>query len=240
MIGNEEMNVLLLHHAGGDKYAFRPLQESLGATVQCIALEAPGRGDRYGEPLQYSLNGLLDDFTEQIKQHIYTDYVIVGMSMGAVLTFLITHRLKLQHQRLPQHIFLASRLPFSHYETNQVIAQSSSDAFWEFLSVYDSRSAIVAEHPELRAFYEPIIRADFTAMQHFDQAFDNLPKLDTPCSILYGKEDVRMFDAELGKRWNEYFVRAPEYKAFDGGHFFLYENAAVADYILETIRHGRG
>ena len=51
-----------------------------------------------------------------IKEEIKDEYFFVGMSMGAVLAFLLTHRLRSKNLPLPAAIFLASRLPFTQYE----------------------------------------------------------------------------------------------------------------------------
>ena len=43
------MKAILLHHAGGDKYVYRNMQQNLSPEMESIALELPGRGDRFSE-----------------------------------------------------------------------------------------------------------------------------------------------------------------------------------------------
>ncbi|MFN8236530.1 MAG: alpha/beta fold hydrolase [Chitinophagales bacterium] len=230
------MKAILLHHAGGDKYAYRHLQQSLLPEISGVAIELPGRGDRFSEPLLYSIEEMLEDVFRQINNELTEEYILVGMSMGAVLAFLLTHWLNEKNLPMPSAVFLASRLPFTHYETRENLAEWSSDAFWEFIVAYDARSATIAAHAELRELVEPVLRADFSAMQHFDRKFTGLVPLQVPCYIMNGKEDVKLYDATRIKEWNNYFAGTVEYSLFDGGHFFLYENDEVAAYIKSSMK----
>lgn len=233
------MKAILLHHAGGDKYAYQQLQKSLLPEIASLAVELPGRGDRFSEPLLFRTEEMLDDIFGQIHDEIHDEYFFVGMSMGAVLAFLLTHRLRNKNLPLPAAIFLASRLPFNHYETVDNLTELSADAFWEFILAYDARSAAIAVHPELRELYEPILRADFSAMQYFDRMFSDLPSLPVQSYIMNGKDDINLFDSVRIVEWNNYFLQTPEYKVLDGGHFFLYENAAVSEYIKSSMKVGK-
>ena len=42
---------ILFHHAGGDKYAFDKLRKNLLSEIESLAIELPGRGDKFGENL---------------------------------------------------------------------------------------------------------------------------------------------------------------------------------------------
>jgi surfactin synthase thioesterase subunit len=230
------MKAILLHHAGGDKYAYREMQRWLLPEVESISIELAGRGDRYSESLLYSIDEMVEDIYRQVKNEINEDYILTGMSMGAVLAFLLVHKLKAEQLPLPRHLFLAARLPFQHYETKTGIMDLPSSTFWQFVLEYDERSRHVADHQELRELFEPIMRADFIAMQYFDNKFKGLPKLDVPSSILFGEEDIRMFDREKATAWNEYFTKTPTYHPFPGGHFFIYEKPEAAEYIKSVVK----
>lgn len=232
------MKAILLHHAGGDKYAFRPLQEHLLPELQSMAIELPGRGDRFSEPLLETIDEMLEDLMAQLEEEIAEPYILVGMSMGAVLAFLLTHQLRKGGYRLPEQLVLASRLPFQHYETREGLERLPSAEFWKFIGGYDERSTRIAEHEELRELFEPIMRADFKAMQGFDERFKDLAPLPVKASVLYGDEDHRMFDAEKAKQWSLYFEKIPAYVCFRGGHFFLYENPDVAAYLQKIALPG--
>lgn len=233
------MKAILFHHAGGDKYAYRNLQQSLLPEISCITVELPGRGDRFSEPLLYTIDEMLKDLFLQIEGELTEEYILVGMSMGAVLAFLLTHQLNEKNLPLPSAIFLASRLPFAHYETKDNLLELPSDAFWKFIVAYDARSETIVEHEELREIVEPILKADFIAMQHFDRKFVGLAPLKIPCFIMNGKDDVQLYDAIRIKEWNNYFTDKPEYRLFAGGHFFLYEDAEVSGYIKSKIKRER-
>jgi surfactin synthase thioesterase subunit len=229
------MKAILLHHAGGDKYAFRNVQQWLQPELNAVALEIPGRGDRFADPLITSIEGMADDLYPKLLAELNEDYIFIGMSMGALLSFLLTHRLAQHGERLPEHMFLVSRMPFANYEAGIDFAALDSAAFWDYIISYDARSRPIAEHAELRGFYEPILRADFTAMQTYHHSFDGLPKLPVPASVYYGKEDNKVIDANRIQEWSRQFENVPEYEVFEGGHFFFYESQQPVEQIKSKI-----
>ena len=88
------MKAILLHHAGGDKYAFRNVQQRLLPEIQNIAFELPGRSDRFSEGFIKNIEDAVNDIYEQLIKDLPEKYCIIGNSMGAVIGFLLTHKLK--------------------------------------------------------------------------------------------------------------------------------------------------
>ena len=62
------MKAILLHHAGGDKYAYRNMQERLLPEIESIAFELPGRSDRFSEKFVQNLEAAVDDIYRQLIQ----------------------------------------------------------------------------------------------------------------------------------------------------------------------------
>jgi surfactin synthase thioesterase subunit len=227
------MIFFLLHHAGGDKYAYNNFKSALEIHHQCIAIELPGRGDRFSETLLQDIHAASQDIFIQINKAIVGEYCIVGISMGALLTFLVTHQLVENKMQLPKHIFLASRKSIHAYKEHKPIAKLPSKDFWDGVVKYGGVSENLLQHKELLELYEPILRADFEALECFNPK-ERYIQLPISASIMIGNKDKITLN-ELTE-WSAYFSQEVEVKTFEGGHFFLYENVAESiGYILDKL-----
>ena len=229
------MKAILLHHAGGDKYAFKNVQQWLLPEFESIAIELPGRSDRFSEALLVDMHSITEDIFNQIKNELNDDYFFVGISMGTLVAYLLTHKIKEKNLPLPKHLFLASRLSPDSYYNEPSVRNTSSDEFWKIVIQYDGVPQGLIEHKELREFYEPILRADFEALEKYNISHQPKEKLNVPVSILIGKNDIRNITMQTAQDWNRHFYNEILFKEFDGGHFFVYENIAVAQYIKSTL-----
>jgi surfactin synthase thioesterase subunit len=225
------MKAILLHHAGGDKYAFRKMQQNLLPEIDSIAFELPGRSDRIAEPFVKSLQEAVNDIYEQLIKQQPEEYFIVGNSMGSIIGFLLAHKLQQENRSLPRHLFLASRLSPDAYKNEPNITGISSDEFWKVVQQYDGVPEQLLQHKELKEFYEPILRSDFEMLQHFNETFESIESINIPATILFGENDTRNVTEEKMQGWKKFFSVAIEVKSFKGGHFFMYENNEVVDFI---------
>lgn len=232
------MKAILLHHAGGDKYAFRNVQQRLLPEIQNIAFELPGRSDRFSEGFIKNIEDAVNDIYEQLIKDLPEKYCIIGNSMGAVIGFLLTHKLKQENKILPAYLFFASRLSPDAYRNESNFVQLSSDDFWKIVQRYDGVPEQLLAHKELKEFYEPILRADFEILYHFNQTFSDVQPINIPASILCGNNDARNITPEKAEGWHKFFSADFEIKSFEGGHFFLYENEEAVKYIKSKIQIG--
>ncbi|MCC6582728.1 MAG: thioesterase [Chitinophagales bacterium] len=229
------MKAILLHHAGGDKYAYRNMQQLLLPEIESIAFELPGRSDRFSEKFVQNLEAAVDDIYRQLIQQLPEEYCIIGNSMGSIMGFLLTHKLQEENKPLPKFLFLASRLSPDAYKDEPNIIGISSDDFWKVVQQYDGVPAQLLAHKELKEFYEPILRSDFELLQHFNETFENIEPINVPASILFGDKDVRNVSAEKMQGWRKFFTTDVDIQSFEGGHFFLYENEKVVDFIKQKV-----
>lgn len=233
------MKAILLHHAGGDKYAFRNVQQWLLPEIKSIAFELPGRSDRFSEGFIKNMEDAVNDIYEQLIKELPEKYCIIGNSMGAVIGFLLTHKLNQEHKILPEYLFFVSRLSPDAYRNESNFVLLSSDDFWKVVQKYDGVPEQLLAHQELKEFYEPILRADFELLHHFNQTFSKVEPLDIPICILCGNKDVRNITQEKAEGWQKFFSAAFEIKSFEGGHFFLYENEDAVKYIKSKLQIGK-
>lgn len=211
------------------------MQERLLPEIESIAFELPGRSDRFTEKFVSNLEEAVSDIYEQLISQLPDEYCIVGNSMGSIVGFLLAHKLKQDNKPLPKHLFLASRLSPDAYRNEPNIIGISSDDFWKVVQQYDGVPEQLLTHRELKEFYEPILRADFELLQHFNQTFERAEPLNIPATILFGDKDVRNVSAEKMQGWCKFFTTEIDIQSFEGGHFFLYENEKVVDFIKQKV-----
>ncbi len=229
------MKAILLHHAGGDKYAYRNMQERLLPEIESIAFELPGRSDRFSEKFVQNLEAAVDDIYRQLIQQLPEEYCIIGNSMGSIIGFLLTHKLKQENKPLPKHLFLASRLSPDAYKDEPNIIGVSSEEFWKVVQQYNGVPEQLLQHKELKEFYEPILRSDFELFQQFNQTFVSIESLNIPATILFGDKDTSNVSEEKMQGWRKFFTTDFDIQSFEGGHFFLYENEKVVDFIKQKV-----
>lgn len=233
------MKLIFFHHAGGDKYAFQLFEKQIQNRYQTFAYELPGRNYRLNEPLLNDMEKIIEDTYNTHKINIGTesDFVFIGLSMGALLAFLLTQKLQKENSILPKYIFLASRKSIEQYEHNPIVTNKNSEDFWESVKYFGANIDALLQHQELKEFYEPIVRNDFYCLEQFNRNYHayQTPKIEVPVSVLYGNED-KSIDNIGANSWQKYCKNNIEVKEFDGGHFFLYNSQDAWQYIEEKIK----
>ncbi|HMV02139.1 MAG TPA: thioesterase domain-containing protein [Chitinophagales bacterium] len=230
------MQLILFHHAGGDKYAFQYLSQKLNQDFEIIYYELPGRNYRLNESLLFDIHQIVDDAYNTILPYTQNDFVFIGMSMGALISFLVAEKLHQQNKNLPKHIILSSRKSIEQYSATQLVANADDETFWNYVKSFGANIDGLLQHQELKNFYEPILRADFKALEYFNHHYQNQLSTQLPISVssLIGKDDIHI-DIEGANSWNKFFTKNFDAKAFDGGHFFLYNNDEAIEYIRNKV-----
>src|SRR5687768_15964641 len=80
----------------------------LPAAIEPVAVQLPGRGDRFREPPLDAMAPLLDVLVDEIGPLLDRPYAFYGLSMGARVAWALTHRLREERRPLPCALFLAS------------------------------------------------------------------------------------------------------------------------------------
>ena len=116
------MKLICLTYAGGNATFYDQLQKELSESVEVIAMEYAGHGQRHKEPFYKTFDELSRDLLRQLKEKVAVgeDYAIMGYSMGSISTVELLKRI-LQDPTLnnPVHIFLAAHEPATKKELNK-------------------------------------------------------------------------------------------------------------------------
>ena len=217
--------LVLLHHAGGSASVFDPLVAALPDWIEPVALELPGRGRRWREPLLTAADDAIDDLADTLDSMQVNEFAAFGHSLGAYLCLGLVARLEEKRGIRCTKLFASANagpvgmtLPFAGSP----------------LRTTDEEIFAVAEHfgggidPKVRANNHlsgraaDLLRADFALSHSF---LDKKQTTVTEADIIVccGRDDV--FSAEQLRRWSMNSTGATEILHFDGGHFYLLEQA---------------
>ncbi len=214
------MKVFFFHHAGGDQYAFRNLKNALvDSKIKPITIDYAGHGERFSEGLADNIHTIVEDIYQKHGEKFKGDFAFFGVSMGTLVSFLIAQKLREQNLAMPLHYFAASRKCPAAHKNYPKISHLNADEFWEKVNEYGGCPPALMQHKELRELYEPIIKADFKALEDYEHLV--VKPLEIPATILYGADD-RFNDGDMDS-WQNHFVHTVDIKKFEGGHFFCYE-----------------
>jgi surfactin synthase thioesterase subunit len=211
------MKLFLLPFAGGSRYAYWNYGKHAPQSLEVCPIELPGRGTRVKEPLLTDINMVVADIYQQIATQLEEPYALYGHSMGALLCYLLTLKIRAAGLRLPEHLFLtgcdAPRVPEERGYYKLPIA-----AFKNKLREMGGCPEDVLNSEELFSFYEPIIRADFMVVDSFK--YTPVALLDIPITVMVGTEE-KITAEDVGK-WQEETLGAIEIHHFPGNHFFIF------------------
>jgi len=224
------MKIFFFHHAGGDQYAFKNFKPLVAKhNWEGIYYDHPGHGERFSETLLSDIHLMANETFESNKEKFTGDFAFFGVSMGTLVSYIIAQKLLAENMPMPKHFFAASRKCPASHKGYPKSAHLESDDFWQIIAKYGGSPPALIEHIELRAVYEPIIRADFKALEDYDHL--DAPKLNVPATILFGRED--RYNKQEMMSWQNHFEPPIEIFDFEGGHFFCYDQA---ENIIEIVK----
>ncbi len=214
------MKLFCIPYAGGNAWSYRALEPALASGITLEGLELPGRGRRAQEPLSTSLEELADDLFQQICQRAATSrYAIYGHSMGALLAFLTAHRIRSAGLAQPDALFVSgSDAPASRQQHQRHLLPLPQ--FLTMLRELGGCPPQVLEDRELLNYFEPILRADFTAVETW--ARRDQPPLTLPLVVMVGTaDDTAVADAA---DWALETTASCRVHEFGGDHFFILDH----------------
>ncbi len=225
------MKLYCFPFAGGNANSYKDLASHLPKSIDFHPLEPPGRGHRFGEPLLTALPAMVDDLFPKLD--LTKPYLFFGHSMGATLAYLLTRRIAEKKGPLPKQLFVSGRqAPQCAPVRGKVKHRMPHDEFVRMLSDLGGCPPRLLQDRELLELIEPVLRADFKAVETFVYAPFSTP-LDCPVTVLRGDCDDELTCEDVRPWQNE--TRYPlRMKLFTGNHFFIFNHwPAIASLIAE-------
>nr|WP_315254464.1 thioesterase domain-containing protein [uncultured Flavobacterium sp.] len=227
------MKLLGFSFAGGSKYSF---QKFTNQASDFIMIDYPGRGLRMHENLIFDIEILVEDLLQKVKNEITSnkDYIIYGHSMGALVSYLICQKIEKLGLKKPLKLVVSGKKAPS-IEIKIKIAHLPDKEFWQEVVKLGGIPDELQKHHELMAYYIPILKADFTAIENYKFS---KKKITIPIDVFYGSEEATKEEMLC---WQEETTRKVNITQMEGNHFFIFDHVDFfTNYfknVGETIKH---
>jgi medium-chain acyl-[acyl-carrier-protein] hydrolase len=205
-------------YAGGSALTFRRWPELLSPEVEVCTVHLPGRAARMRETPFADLHRLVDALLPVLAEHLERPFALFGHSMGGVIAFELSRRLRHVYGVEPRHLFISGRRAPHLPDTLRPIYNLPEPEFKEELRRLNGTPAEIFEHPEMMTILLPLLRADISLSQTY--RCESRPSLTCPLTVYGGLRDTHDDRAGL-EAWREHTVGAFNLKMFDGDHFFI-------------------
>ena len=215
-----KINLLCFPFAGGNKYSYNQYKEVAGAELNLITYELPGRGERYLERLLIDTDSIVEDILPRIQHAIKQPYAIYGHSMGTLIGYLVTKAIIANELNPPMHLFLTGSGSPTTREHCRPYHRLPREKFINVVKKLGGIEEELAENKDLLNLYEPILRADFRAVETY--LHDPSPMLDRNISVMLGQQDKVTMQQALD--WQQVTTGQISVTKFTGGHFFIFNH----------------
>jgi surfactin synthase thioesterase subunit len=195
------------------------MSRALAPAIDVLAVQYPGRQDRWTEPLVDSVEGLADLLVPLLDSYLDRPLRIFGHSLGASVGFEVARRLEARGV-VPEALFVSGRRAPSRDRDETVHLLDDAGLLAEIRSM-NGTDAAVFDDPELVAMMLPTLRSDYRAAETY--RYRPGPPLTCPVHALTGDADPRVTVEEAGA-WEEHTSGKFTLTTFSGGHFYLLDH----------------
>jgi medium-chain acyl-[acyl-carrier-protein] hydrolase len=228
------VRLLCFHHACGGAYAFRSWPRMLRPEVELVAVQLPGRENRFSEPLLFSAEAVLEALIRSLDDSLGSRYAIFGHSLGALLAYLLVCRVRRTAELpMPIRLFLSSatipRQPSCDGTSQTARPPLSDEALIDKITTLGGTPAGILSDRALLDLFLPVLRADFSILAQASAAARQV--LDVPFTILGGSDDPTVHPTDL-EAWRGLSSQTCKTHILEGDHFYLRSSQAA---LLEII-----
>lgn len=216
----KRIKLFFLPYAGGSASVFLSWKRSLDEAIDIKPVELAGKGKRICEPLYESMKEAVSDVFSVISKEIDEgEYAIYGHSMGTILAYEVTRKIKAAKMKEPKHIFFSGRnSPDTENILKDMHTLNDNDFIRRVLN-YGGPNMELFENEEFKTMFLPILRGDFNLVEMYKFQNDNF-KLGCNITILNGRED-KLISFDQMKNWEKISDGSCSFYEFDDGHFFI-------------------
>lgn len=211
------VSLVCFPHAGGSASFFLPMSRALAPAVDILAIQYPGRQDRYQEPPLDSIADLADQIYSQLRKADLGRLALFGHSMGATIAFEVARRLESDQQSTVLRLFASGRRAPSIATSSQVHLLDAERLMAEIRRLSGTELELIDDDELLRASI-PVLRSDYKAIETYPGA----PGVQVACPItaLVGSYDP-LTSVEQASAWKYHTRDHFDLCVFPGGHFYL-------------------
>jgi pyochelin biosynthesis protein PchC len=227
------LRLVCFPHAGGSANFYRPWRTLVPADVELVAVQYPGRHDRFDERPVDAMDDLVRGLLPELDGLGDLPAVFLGHSMGASVAFEATRR----NSWKPELLVVSARpAPILDRRTQLRFAGDAELIAW--LEKLGGLPVEALADPELRDLVMPTLRADYRLIETYQPVHG--VRIEVPVLAAAGNRDpeVRVADVQA---WQEVTAAACTLEVFDGNHFYINQHAhTLIGKALRRLSHAGG
>lgn len=228
-VADPPVRVVCFPHSGGSARSFGDWAEVMPPEVELVAVQYPGRGDRFVEPPVADVPAMARGVAMELLRLPRSDTVLFGHSLGAVVAYETALLLRDMGEE-PGRLCVSACLPPGRL-ANRGLHLAPDDEFWAALCRLGGIEPAVAEDAELRELLAPVLRSDLRAHATYRPRPGTRP-LSCPVSCYHGAGDPLLDQARL-VGWAGVTAGAFTSTVRPGGHFHL--STEVAELVQDVL-----
>ncbi|MFE4857011.1 thioesterase II family protein [Streptomyces sp. NPDC056670] len=209
-------------HGGGSATEYLRWAPDLPA-AELHAVQLPGRGSRYGEPMFASMDALVAAFLDEVEPGP-APFAFFGHSLGSLVAYEITRALRDAGRPLPYRLIL-SGYPAPHRRHVRVDDPlhrlPDNELIDRIARLHGGIPQEVLDSAELRELVVGALRADYRVLETY--AWRKAEPLPVPITVFGGSAD---HSREQLDAWQQHTQADLTVRQFPGGHFYLREDPA--------------
>ena len=234
-------HLICFPYGGASASAYREwAQDAPG--LQAHAVQYPGRGDRFTEPLVVDVREAARHVAAEAMPLADRPVALFGHSLGAYLAYETALVMAAGGRPACLLVVSGARAPHDPAREQERYANLQDDDFLEVVRQLGGTDHDLLADADLRDLMLPILRADFRAAENY--AARPAPSLTCPMVCMLGGQDPLTGQREAGL-WAAACRGGFTFCLFQGGHFFPWEHRrrvirTVLDHLADVeVGHGR-
>lgn len=222
-------------HAGGGPALFGRWWRELPREVEVCPVHLPGRWSRFREEPLRDLVAASRLFVENTFQNgADLPFVLYGHSLGGLLAYEATLRLREAGWRSPCALIVSGRRPPSARLDRPALHRLPEDAFISAMArYYEPIDPALLTDAETRAILMRALRADMQMYETYHAA--PAPPLDIPLVVVSGHADAIAHPSTM-EGWGQYTTAPVRMHVVPGGHYFPRNSKPLMSYLSRVLR----
>lgn len=237
-VPSPRLRLVCFAHAGGSAAAFRAWPGLLPHDVELLAVQYPGRQDRFGKPCVDSMEPMADAVVASLIPFLDRPVAFFGHSLGAAVAYEVALRVERAHGTAPTHLFVSGRSAPSRPRPSRELHRLDDDGLLAELSALGGMDREVLADRDLRPLVLPALRADVRIAETYRAEAGS--RTGAPVTAYHGDTDPSVVPADV-HAWSEHTTADFTARPFEGGHFYLKDRTPelVADVAARLDHVGR-
>jgi len=205
-------------YAGASSVIFHKWIDYFPDSVELFAIELPGRGRRFAEPLISEMNLLVEDLAKEMHPYLDKPFQFFGHSMGALISFELACWLKKHYGISPEHLWVSAHTAPHLNFREEPFHKMPEEKFKTKLIELNGFPKEVLENEELFNLVLPIIRSDFQICETYN--LKQKIQLDCAITAFGGANDSFVKIPDL-IAWKYLTQGEFNFILIEGDHFFI-------------------